>query len=340
MRRSVDHGSFERARLRSTQLPDLPTALTQWAQGEAVVLPGLCADLVREQRAAIDATCLAFDRFREGDEFLDDLDGRLADSEFFRYAGSTIDRSDLREIEKVFIDVPGDRDHRRVRDLTVRLSWIAHDESDLSMRIRVSFGHDAAADWLREDPRASWSERLAVELYPEHAALREHAGLREWLTALRPTGVRTCELIVYSNAPGGGAFFHHDGDPGQRGVAYVQLRGETVWLTAPAHDLAAMLAETTGHAVEEILARMQQLDGDEELIAALNTDPALTRALTERGCAHLLEAGDAILLPSLETASPCWHSVFGIGARPSLAHSMALYDPLPEPLLDARLRAR
>jgi hypothetical protein len=46
-----------------------------------------------------------------------------------------------------------------------------------------------------------------------------------------------------------------------------------------------------------------------------------------------------ILLPSHEGSSPCWHSVFGIGARPSLANSMALYDPLPATLLDPRLRA-
>jgi hypothetical protein len=339
MRRGVAHGRFERASLRPSELPQVADAIARWNRGEAIVLPGLCADVVRTEATAIEATRQAFDRFRETDEFLDDLDARLADSDFFRYAGSTIDRSDLREIERVFIDVPGDRDHRRVRDLTVRLSWIARDENDLSMRIRVSFGHDAAADWLREDPRAAWSERLAIELFPEHAALRRHASLREWLATLRPDGARLCELIVYNNAPGGGAFFHHDGDPGQRGVVYVQFDGETVWLAAPAHELAGHLASTTGLAEDAILARMQQVDDDAELIAALNTDPALTRALAQHGRAYLLEAGDVILLPSHEGSSPCWHSVFGIGARPSLANSMALYDPLPATLLDPRLRA-
>lgn len=338
-RRGIEHGSFARTSLRTGELPAVDDALVRWNRGEAVVLPGLCADLVRTQAGAIEATRQAFDRFRDGDEFLDELDARLADSDFFRYAGSTIDRHDLREIEKVFIDVPGDRDHRRVRDLTVRLSWIAHDETDLSMRVRVSFGHDAAADWLREDPRAAWSERLAIELFPEHAALRRHTALREWLTTLRPDGARLCELIVYNNAPGGGAFFHHDADPGQRGVAYVQLDGETVWLAAPANELVKHLASTTGLAEDAILARMPQIDDDAALIAALNTDAALTRALAHHDRAYLLEAGDVILLPSLEGSSPCWHSVFGIGTRPSLANSMALYDPLPATLLDPRLRA-
>ncbi|MFO1052316.1 MAG: hypothetical protein U1F36_08895 [Planctomycetota bacterium] len=333
-RRGIDHG---RVHAGSAAPAEGGVIATRWAEGEAVLLPGLASAVVQSARSAIRESLATFERLREGDSFLDEIDARLGDDEYFRYAGSTVDHADAREIERLFVDVPGDKDHKRVRDLTARLSWIAHDENDTSLRIRFSFGHESTRDWLTPDRHAAWSDRFAERTFPENAALRRLPALRQTLDSLLAQPWRLSELIVYSNAPGGGAVFHHDADPGQRGVVYAQLDGNTVWLACPRRALAATAARIGDLDADAVFRRMED-DGDQSLWTLLNATPALTGALAAQGRLFVLQPGDVLLLPSRSAEECCWHSVFGVGRKPSLAHSMAIFDALPDELIDPRLR--
>ena len=333
VRRGVDHGHVVPA---ATSSPDTDTIAARWHAGEAIHFPRLVRGVTENQRTAIGATRAMFERLREGERFLDELDARIGDDEFLRYAGSTVDHGDEREIERVFVDVPGDAEHKRVRDLTARLSWIAHDESDDSLRIRFSFGHEATRDWLVPDRHSAWSDYFAATSFPENATLRREPALRGQLDATLGEPWRLSELIVYSNAPGGGAVFHHDADPGQRGVVYTQLDGITVWLACPRRRLAQLAALQAGLDGDTVFARMDD-DADQDLWALLNTTPELTGTLVKSGHLFVLQGGDVLLLPSHDAERCCWHSVFGVGTRASLAHSMAIFDALPDELLDQRI---
>src|SRR5690606_9896389 len=111
------------------------------------------------------------------------------------------------------------------------------------------------------------------------------------------------ECIVYSNAPGGGAVFHHDADPGQRGVVYAQLLGATVWLACPKRELAEHAAAVASVArLRDPDAVLRAMDGgpDPELWTLLNATPALTEALANDGWLSVVGSGDLLVLPSLD----------------------------------------
>jgi hypothetical protein len=143
--------------------------------------------------------------------------------------------------------------------------------------------------------------------------------------------VRFSERIVYSNAPGGGAAFHCDADPTQRGVVYGQLVGATAWLALPKRELCrAIVAHVGGRSglpgsEAEAMAALEH-DDDEALDELLNRDPAFTARLASAGFLSVLHAGDAILLPSHGPDDVAWHSVFALGDEPSLAHSYGMFE--------------
>jgi hypothetical protein len=58
----------------------------------------------------------------------------------------------------------------------------------------------------------------------------------------------------------------------------------------------------------------------------LNRSRRLTKALVASGDCFVLGPGDVLLLPSHGPDDVAWHSVFGLGDRPSLAHSWGLFD--------------
>lgn len=315
-RRGVDHGV-----LIVGDRPPSPTedAESAWATDEPVFLPDLLTERVGEAVEAIEATLRSFDRFRNGERLLDELDPRLAEQEHFEYQSSTVDLQDQREIEKVFVDArdPEHPQRRRiVRDLSAKLSWIADDDSDPSLRIRFSFGHESTRDWLQGGPGRMWSDRLCEAAFPERGVVTGHDELRALLDRLAERPVTPTETIVYNNAPGGGAVFHHDADPGQRGVIYAQMAGATVWLAIPKAELAAL----AGVEIEALD------DPSEELFARVNHDPEFSAQVAATGRVFALGPGDALLLPSHDPEHCCWHSVFGSGEEPSLAFSFALFD--------------
>lgn len=296
-----------------------------WAAGEGVFLPGLLGDGPARHRRAIEQSLRMFDRLRHGGEFLDELERRVGDDANLRYSGSTIDRNDAREIERVFVDaVDGER--VLAKDLWAKLAWIADDASDRSLRIRFSSGQEQLEDWLLQtDATARWVDEFAVRAFPECAAVLESKELWQTLRRLIPRPFRLSERIVYNNAPGGGAVFHHDAEPGQLGVAYSQLQGHTAWFAIAKRRLARLLVRGGAAADERTaMARLDQGD-DQQLWQKLNRDPAFAQVLSAHGALFVLQAGDTILLPSHGIDDVAWHSVFALGERPSLAHSYGIF---------------
>jgi hypothetical protein len=223
---------------------------------------------------------------------------------------------------------------RRVvaRDLYAKLSWIAHDERDVSLRIRFSFGSEALLDWQGETRRAPWADAFADALFPECAALAANSALRALIDRLIGRRARLSERIVYNNAPRGGATFHHDDEPNQLGVVYGQLAGETAWLALPKRELAGHISAVARS--KELLERaatparaLRALDDDSDPVLGrlLNSTPSFTRRLAAAGALFHLRAGDALLLPSHGPDDVCWHSVFALGTSPSLAHSYGIF---------------
>lgn len=188
----------------------------------------------------------------------------------------------------------------------------------------------------QEPRRAVWADRFADALFPETAAVLQRRELLARIERLAGRTVRLSERIVYNNAPGGGAVFHHDAEPHQLGVVYSQLAGRTAWFAlskrALARELVAHMRVTRPRsALARRLAtparalRALEAEGDGDLYRLLNEDAGFAERLVRAGYALSLRAGDALLLPSRGPDDTCWHSVFALGARPSLAHSYGIF---------------
>lgn len=306
-------------------LPTAARARARWDTGEPVFLPGILGDAPARHDAAIRACLRMFARLRAGGSFLDELEARIGDDPDLRYAGSTVDRNDPREIERVFVDAePGGT--QVAKDLWAKLAWIANDESDRSLRIRFSAGLEQLEEWMTStDLTAGWVDLFALRAFPEGNAIVGCAPLRAMLAALLRRPHRLSERIVYNNAPDGGAVFHHDAEPGQLGVCFSQLEGSTAWLSLSKRRLARLLARV-GFARDARRA-MQALDAgeDQPLWRLLNRDQGFTAQLAAHGALFVLHASDSILLPSHGIDDVAWHSVLALGDRPSLAHSYGLF---------------
>lgn len=333
-RRGVDHGRYAVARARAVELGRSSFAIDareRWSRSQPLFLPGALRVALGELAGDVRATRALFDRMRRGGSFQDEVWSRLGARSGFAPAGTSIDLGDAREIEKVFANAV--RNQRVVaRDLYAKLSWIAHDERDRSLRVRFSFGSEALLDWQNETRRAPFADEFAGALFPECAAIDDNARLRALIDSLIGRRARLSERIVYSNAPGGGATFHHDDEPQQLGVVYGQLAGETAWLALPKRELAGFVARfakskslRTRAATPVRALRALDEESDPVLGRLLNATPSFTRALAAGGALFHLRAGDALLLPSHGPDDVCWHSVFALGKSPSLAHSYGIF---------------
>lgn len=320
--------------------PPPAVALARWNRSEAVFLPGILGDAPRRHGSAITATLRMFDRCRRGARFLDEIERRLRDDGDLRYAGSTKDRNDPREIERVFVDAePGGE--VVATDLWAKLTWIANDESDVSLRIRFSAGKEQLEEWMQStDLTAGWVDQFAARAFPECEAVLACEPLRAMLAHLLRRPHRLSERIVYNNAPDGGAVFHHDAEPGQLGVIFSQLQGHTAWLALGKRRLAALLTHVK--ACRSARLAMEALDrgNDERLWRLLNRDAGFCGELAARDALFVLHAGDAIALPSQGIDDVAWHSVIALGATASLAHSYGLFPRHPDYPMAADPRAR
>lgn len=324
-RRGHDHGFLVR-RSRPEQPEDLATL---WRDDLPIHLPGVLdgglevfADEIRESLAM-------FERLRRGARFLHELEPRFEHQQRFRPTGSTVDRSDEREIEKVWMSAV-DGEATVADELWAKLSWIANDESDQSLRISFSFGVEQLEEWREDADRAPFADAVCEEAFPECLTITGHVPLVEALEDLLAARVRFSERIVYSNANGGGAVFHHDVEPEQRGVIFGQFAGRTAWLAVPKRSLAEHVqAQARGDLAKRVASPAAALtvlddESDRERFELLNTNAAFTKRLVDSGAAFILEPGDALLLPNHGPDDTCWHSVFGVG-RASLAHSYGMF---------------
>ncbi|MBM3992062.1 MAG: hypothetical protein FJ298_13785 [Planctomycetes bacterium] len=351
VRRGVRHGTVAPVAIepvgRWNESRFLAECERRWAGDLPIVLPGAVAASLTRRRRAVEAALDLFARARAGESFESMLHERL-DPRRFAAAGATIDAGDTRELEKVFVHALSKR-RTVARDLYAKLSWIAHDERDSSLRIRFSFGSEALLDWQRETRRAPWSEAFAAAAFPECAAITGRRPLVALVERLIGTAPRFSERIIYNNAPGGGAHFHHDDEEHQLGVLFSQLEGETAWFALPKRQLAEFVAEFARGSLARRAGTahkaLRALDDtcDEELSRLLNSTPRFTRALAEVGTCFHLRAGDSILLPTHGPDDTCWHSVYGLGARPSLAHSYGIFAarrPVKRAVRAARARTQ
>jgi hypothetical protein len=174
----------------------------------------------------------------------------------------------------------------------------------------------------------------------------------------------TQHIAYWNAKSGGALFHHDafaedafgDGTWRQLGVAYVQLSGATAWLALSLADLAARVTEFTGALAEGELPwvkaqlcegarpaiaggwkRLAELAADSRACAAelalpgqgalgplVNRGPEFTSFLADAGHAHVLEAGDVILLPNRGLHATCMHSVFCAGEETGYSLSLAM----------------
>lgn len=337
LRRDADLGqavTVQRAPL------DHPAQAARWRAAEPVFLPDVLGDVAAAWGDEVTACLQMFDRLRDQEsEFLDELEVRLHDDDWLRYAGSTVDKDDPREVERCFVDAEVDG-AAVATDLWAKLAWITEDTTDRSLRIRFSNGLDQLEEWMTtSDHTASWVDRFALHAFPECRAVLACAALRGRLDALVGQPHRLSERIVYNNAPNGGAAFHHDAEPGQLGVVFSQLEGRTAWFTLSKRRLAALLATYGWSSQRDAMAALTEAC-DPTLLDVLNRDAGFARLLAANGALFVLRAGDAILLPSHGVDDVAWHSVLAVGDQPSLAHSYGMfarrddYDPGGDPWLE------
>lgn len=323
------------ARPQEAGTPDPAEIRARWAVDRPIHLPGAIASTLGSFRAPIARTLESFEALRADElEFQDDVWTRVGEEGVFEPAGASVDLGDEREVEKVFAHFrPEER--RIARDLYAKLSWVSVDERDISMRVRFSFGSEPLFEWLEDSARAPYSDSFADAVFPECAAVTGNAELMALVADLVGSEIRLSERIMYNNAPGGGAIFHHDHETRQLGVVFAQLEGETLWLTLPKKELVAeLVASAEGELAQRLSTPEAMLKalGEEdqpELACFLNESPEFTRRLVERGhCFHVRE-GDVLLMPSHGIDDVCWHSVFGLGEHASLALSSGVFALTP-----------
>jgi len=310
--------------------PAAAAAGARWRAAEAVFVPGVLGAGLRRWRPAIAASLAMFDRLRGGGSLLPEFERRLAADDDLVYAGSTVGGDDEREIERVFVDArPGGA--TAARDLWAMLAWLATDRSDRSLRVRFSNGTAGLEQWLAAtDLTAGWVDRFAARAFPECAAVLSCRPLRRLLQDLLGRPYRLSERIVYNNAPGGGAVFHHDAEPSQLGVVFSQLEGHTGWLALGKRRLADLLVRRAHAASRSAAMRALDAGDDQQLWRVLNRDAGFTAELAARGALFVLHAGDCLLLPSHGPDDVAWHSVIGLGGAPSLAHSYGIFARRPD----------
>ena len=333
--------------------PESGAIVEAWRNDEAVRLAGAVG--TDSFRGKIAQARKLMERVLEGespaDVFTDSpYDEWLAGDKsgaYFALVSAIHDQGDPQEIEKVSFDAEANGGVL-AEDLWCKASWLSYHEDDASLRFRFSFGMEDHEDVAAQPERQQWSARLCDALFPESAAVVANPSIRELLGKVLGGEPAFVERIVYFNAPNGGAQFHHDVERGHAGVIYAQMSGNTFWLAlnkqtlmdeiisfannpANADAIAQVLPSADDQATLQGLADerhelsdyMEALD--HELIEALiDRSPTFTARLIEQGYAHILQPGDAMLLPQRNLDTCVWHSVICLGDEPGEGLSFAL----------------
>lgn len=332
-RRGVDLGTviYNSEKRRGRSIYTFPVAKTveaamrdDWTDSRPLQFPGAGLDLVRRHAADIARTLQQFDSYREGADFSANMRARLARSKSYQFAGASTDLADPREIEKAHAVALDERGRAASRDLYAKLCWISTDDRDPSLRIRFSFGSERLRDWMHDARRAEFADGYAAAAHPECAVITKNSRVLRLVEKFTKKRIRLSERIIYNNAPGGGAVFHHDAESRQLGVVYAQIAGETAWLAIPKRELAARLARHLRRTPERVLRDLDE-GCDPKLEKWLNETPAFAAELVLAGHFYLLKAGDIFLMPSNGPDDVTWHSVFATGATASLSLSFGIF---------------
>jgi len=329
-------------------MPDTQTVVDHWKQDRAVMLPGLL-DLTPfvpsiEQAHRLMNTTLKTEELASQldlSPYIEQLKNRLP------LVASVIEEHDDQGIEKVYFDAEVDGEVV-AEDLWCKASWLSFHDEDASLRFRFSFGMEGYEDVAADPNRQSWAGALCDGLFPESAAITENETINGLLRQSLDAKAAYVERIVYFNAPNGGAQMHHDVERGHDGVVFAQMSGSTFWLALAKpllmDELAAFVGdEKSGDAISSVLAaetdraelaalmknRQSMSDYLEEydhelLEAVMDRLPEFTAHLIAKGYAHLLHAGDVLLLPQRDLDHCVWHSVFCLGDEPGEALSFAV----------------
>ncbi len=329
----------------TASLPAVDAVARAWKTDAAVVLPGIIdvASLADEIRAARQL----MERTLAGEELADIFAAepyrlRLQD---LPLVSVSAEEHDEQGIEKLYFDAE-QHGELLAESLWCKASWLSFHEEDASLRFRFSFGMEGFEDVAADPLRQQWAGRLCDAIFPESRAITENPDIQTCLRAALDAEPAFVERIVYFNAPNGGAQMHHDVERGHAGVVFAQLSGATFWLALAKPTLMDELADFVASrpdAVAEVLPDAQDRrrlaglvddrpalsdymeEADHELVEAImDRSPAFTGHLVERGHAHLLQAGDALLMPQRDLDRCVWHSVFCIGDEPGEGLSFAV----------------
>ena len=323
----------------------------RWQAGAPVPLPGLLRDLLPAFRREIRASERLMKRVIEGADgaaLLSRAPYRTRLAPHFEMLASYCNEGDLQEIATIEFDaVRGKRS--LAENLWVKLAWLSLEPGDASMRFRFSFGIADCDDVAADLPRQRWAAKLAEAVFPESVIITANRPLKARLRRiLGIAAMDFLERIVYFNAPGGGAQFHHDVERGHLGVIFAQLTGRTAWfaLAKPVlvEELRRFLRGPEGQAEVRRLLRgsaeqalvLRQARNRRSLAAYLdardndpveriiNRSPLFARQLLENGHGFALSPGDVLLLPQADFDACCWHSVFCLDDQPGEALSFAI----------------
>lgn len=285
---------------------------------------GWVAEAPREGDLSRGEPCVLRGLFRPARVSLRIIDGLRAGAELcdlahaprgFRWAGVSQNVADPLELERAHVEPGG---------LWIKVNWLSTHARDASLRLRVSYGLEGLDDFRDDPPSNRRAVQLVEGLFPACRAVTRSRAL-----AAAIGHARFLQPIVYSNAPSGGALFHHDYVPGQAGVVFAQIAGSTGWMAIPRFELERAVEAHLGRRVPRIGERLERRDARIERL--LNETPAFTRRLAAAGWFRVLWPGDAIVLPSPTRRGTAWHSVFCVGRRGNLALSMGFAAPGDDP---------
>jgi len=356
-RRGRNHGHV--AALDESDMPDSPpdasVLLKRWRSARPSVLNGAFSYLTEHEEAGVEL----FQRLSESSDMRPWMDeAELPDELELGSADAPLDDPE-RDVQKLIFDDP----EVAQGAAWLKLARLSNHPDDDSLRLRIGFGRERADDASPLLERQRLISRLGRALLPGMDGLCQSEPLSHQLEELLRGPALLSQPLAYWNRPEGGALFHHDAfgensPAGQRGVLYVQLGGETLWLALSINDLAARVREmidamTLGD-LQELREVLYPEDGlgpllpilaDDDLLrqelclpgcgrfsSLVNFGPSFTAWLADSGHACFLGPGDAILLPNHGLHHTCMHSVFCVSDHTTYALSVAVrLDAAPSP---------
>jgi len=357
IRRGQSHGHY--AALEAVgppeTVPEPSGLLKRWRSARPAVLRNAFDDLTRHAPAGVEL----FDRLVEPSGLRSWLGEAELPGDLRAQTEDAILEDQERDVQKIVFDDPCADEGAA----WLKLAKLSNHPDDGSLRLRVGFGREGEDDASPLLERQRLVSDLGRVLLPGMDDICLDEDLRGRLEELLRGPPLLSQPLAYWNRPDGGALFHHDAfgensPAGQRGVLYVQLGGETLWLALSINDLAVRVREmieamTLGDlqdvrevlypqdglgpllpilADEDLLRQELGLPGCGRFSSLVNFGPSFTAWLADSGHACLLGPGDAILLPNHGLHHTCMHSVFCVSDHTTYALSLAVrLDTEPPP---------